>query len=125
MIFETYKVADISTRYLAESDLELLLRTDCPTRFGETDGGFGTFHWVPDDDELFREDMERAAQFGLSDRFVAIMRGLRAARVPYVRFDADGGEIQSSENDAAISTTLEIGIGDASSDNPGERIEIK
>lgn len=93
MTFEKYEMADISTAYLAESDLELLLRFDCPTRFAETDGGFGTFHWVPDDDSLFEEDMQHAVEFGLSDRFVTIMRHLRSARIPYVRFDADGGEI--------------------------------
>ena len=93
MTFEKYEMADVSTAYLAVSDLELLLRFDCPTRFGETDGGFGTFHWIPDDDNLFEEDMRHAMEFGLSDRFVTIMRHLRSARIPYVRFDADGGEI--------------------------------
>jgi hypothetical protein len=97
VIFEKYEVADISTGYLEESDLELLLRFDCPTRFAETDGGFGTFHWVPDDDCLFEEDMQHAAEFGLSERFIAIMRHLRAARIPYARFDANGGEIEGIE----------------------------
>ena len=93
MTFEKYEMADVSTAYLAESDLELLSRFDCPTRFAETDGGFGTFHWIPDDDGLFEEDMQHAVEFGLSERFVTIMRHLRSARIPYVRFDADGGEI--------------------------------
>ena len=35
--------------------------------------------------------------FGLSERFVSIIRHLQAAKVPYVRFDADGGEIQDLE----------------------------
>jgi hypothetical protein len=93
VIFEKYEVADISTSYLETSDLDLLLRFGCPTRFAVTDGGFGTLHWVPDDDQLFEEDMQRVADFGLSERFILIMRHLRAARIPYVRFDADGGEI--------------------------------
>ncbi len=102
MNFETYEVADISTAYLEEPDLELLLRFDCPTRFAETDGGFGTFHWVPDDDSMFEEDMRRASEFGLSERFVAIMRNLRAARIPFARFDADGGEIEGMERTQGI-----------------------
>lgn len=102
MTFETYEVADISTGYLDESDLELLLCFDCPTRFAETDGGFGTFHWVPDDDSMFEEDMQRASDFGLSGRFVAIMRHLRAARIPFARFDADGGEIEGGERTQGI-----------------------
>jgi hypothetical protein len=102
MNFERYEVADISTAYLEETDLELLLRFDCPTRFAETDGGFGTFHWVPDDDSMFEEDMRRASEFGLSERFVAIMRHLRAARIPFARFDADGGEIEGMERTQGI-----------------------
>lgn len=97
MIFERHEVADVSTGYLEPSDLSLLLRSDCPTRFAETDGGFGTFHWVPDDDQLLEEELQHAATFGLSERFVSIIRHLRAAKIPYVRFDADGGEIQDLE----------------------------
>lgn len=102
MTFETYEVADISTGYLDESDLELLSCFDCPTRFAETDGGFGTFHWVARDNSMFEEDMQRASDFGLSGRFVAIMRDLRAARIPFARFDADGGEIQGMEKAQGI-----------------------
>jgi hypothetical protein len=98
VIFETYEVADVSTGYLEESDLPLLLQIHCPTRIAETDGGFGTFHRVSDDDDqLFEEDLQHATSFGLSGRFVSIMRHLRAAKIPYVRFDADGGEIQGME----------------------------
>src|SRR5580658_1299199 len=67
----------------------------------ETDGGFGTFHRVSDDDQLFEEDLQHATSFGLSGRFVSIMRHLRAAKIPYIRFDADGGEIQGVERTEA------------------------
>jgi hypothetical protein len=97
VIFEKYEVADVSTGYLKESDLPLLLQIDCPTRIAETDGGFGTFHRVSDDDQLFEEDLQNASSFGLSGRFVSIMRHLRAAKIPCVRFDADGGEIRGVE----------------------------
>ena len=108
MTFEKYEMADVSTAYLAESDLESLLRFDCPTRFAETDGGFGTFHWIPDDDELFEEDMQHAMEFGLSERFVTIMRHLRVARVPYVRFDADGGEINGMSRTAVEAESVPV-----------------
>jgi hypothetical protein len=97
VIFEKHEVADVSTGYLEESDLPLLLQIHCPTRVAEIDGGFGTFHRVSDDDQLFEEDLQHATSFGLSGRFVSIMRHLRVAKIPYVRFDADGGEIQGVE----------------------------
>ena len=97
MIFEKYTVADVSTGYLEESDLPLLLQNHCPTRIAEIDGGFGTLHRVSDDDQLFEEDLQHASSFGLSGRFVSIMRHLREAKIPYVRFDADGGEIQGAQ----------------------------
>lgn len=92
--FDSYLVADVNTGYLDETDLPLLERSDCPTRFAVTDDGAGTWHWVSEDEQIFHEEMERAAQFGLSERFRLIMNRLRTARFPYVRFDADGGEIE-------------------------------
>jgi hypothetical protein len=92
--FDSYLVADVNTGYLDETDLPLLERSDCPTRLAVTDDGAGTFHWVSEDEQIFREEMERAAQFGLSERFRLIMNRLRTANFPYVRFDADGGEIE-------------------------------
>jgi hypothetical protein len=49
--------------------------------------------------------MQHTAEFGLSERFIAIMRHLRAARIPYARFDADGGEIEGIER---TDTTAEM-----------------
>ena len=91
----THRVADVSTAYLDPSDLPLLEQTECPTRFAITDDGAGTFHWVTEDRETFEEEMSRTAAFGLSDQFRFIMQRLREAEIPYVRFDADGGEIES------------------------------
>ncbi|MCL4499211.1 MAG: hypothetical protein M1335_03080 [Chloroflexi bacterium] len=91
--FDLCTIADISTGYFPESDCALLERPDCPTRFAATDDGAGTFHWVTDDARTFAEEMARAEQFGLSERFRLIMARLREAGIPYVRFDADGGEI--------------------------------
>ena len=91
--FETYAVADVNTGYLAESDQRLMLNPECPTRIAITDDGCGTFHVVTDDEEIFADEMKRAGEAGLSTRFRVIMERLRAAGIPYVRFDADGGEI--------------------------------
>jgi len=93
--FDTHRVADVSTAYLESSDLRLLECAECPTRFAITDDRAGTFHWVTADQEMFEGEMGRTAAFGLSDRFRLIMRRLREAGIPYVRFDADGGEIAS------------------------------
>jgi hypothetical protein len=99
--FDSYIVADVNTGYLDETDLPLLVRPDCPTRFAGTDDGAGTFHWVSEDDQVFREEMERATQFGLSERFRLIMNRLRTAKIPYVRFDGNGGEIEGIERSEA------------------------
>jgi len=48
---------------------------------------------VTKDEDTFAEEMVRAEQFGLSQRFRLIMTRLHQAGIPYVRFDADGGEI--------------------------------
>ncbi|MCZ2076613.1 MAG: hypothetical protein LC130_16650 [Bryobacterales bacterium] len=92
--FDAHLVADVNTGYLDETDLALLERPDCPTRFAVTDDSAGTFHWVSEDEQVFREEMERAEKFGLSERLRVIMSRLRTAKIPYVRFDADGGEIE-------------------------------
>jgi hypothetical protein len=91
--FALYSVADVSTGYLESSDHTLLGLPDCPTRFAATDDWAGTFHWVTKDEDTFAEEMVRAEQFGLSQRFRLIMTRLHQAGIPYVRFDADGGEI--------------------------------
>jgi hypothetical protein len=91
--FEICDVADINTGYLHEADCALLERPDCPTRFATTDDWAGTFHWVTADARAFDDEMVRAEQFGLSERFRLIMARLREAGIPYVRFDANGGEI--------------------------------
>ena len=100
--FDTHRVADVSTAYLDPSDLPLLEHPECPTRFAITDDGAGTFHWVTEDRETFEEEMSRTAAFGLSDRFRFIMQRLREAEIPYVRFDADGGEIDRPSHADAL-----------------------
>lgn len=95
--FESYAVADVSTGYLEESDCVLLEQAECPTRLAVTDDLAGTFHWVTEHEQAFDEEMQRAQTFGLSERFRLIMRRLRDAKIRYVRFDADGGEVDGLE----------------------------
>jgi hypothetical protein len=92
-VFDLQSVADINTAYLQESDCPLLEQPDCPTRFAITDDQAGTFHWVTSDPKLFAEEMVDAERFGLSVKFRYIMTRLHQAKVPYVRFDGEGGEI--------------------------------
>ena len=101
-VINTHRVADVSTAYLDPSDLPFLEQAECPTRFAITDDGAGTFHWVTEDRETFEEEMSRTAAFGLSDRFRFIMQRLREAEIPYVRFDADGGEIDRPSHADAL-----------------------
>ena len=92
MKFETYKVADVSTAYVEEADLPLLLDSQAPNHLATTDDRAGTFFWTPAKDEL--EDFaKKAGEFGLSERFVSIIRNATAQRIRYVRFDADGGAL--------------------------------
>lgn len=62
---------------------------------GEVDGNFGSFFYVPWDD--LEERLMDAEQYGLSGRFIRLMRELAAQQIPYVRFDADGGDVDGLE----------------------------
>lgn len=95
MKFEIRQVADISTTYLYPSDLALIGKEDCPMHVGEVDGHYGSFFYVPMDE--LDEYLEQAEQFGMSARFVRIIRELAKQKIPYVRFDADGGDIDGLE----------------------------
>ena len=97
MKFESYLIADISTGYLEESDLDLIgpgspnhLATIDPLPGDKT--GTGDFFYVSDAD-LQVEFEQQCTGYGLSERFITIMRELRQQGFQYVRFDADGGHI--------------------------------
>jgi len=93
--FETIPYADISTFYLERSDLDLIGEPECPGHMAEHDDGRASFFNVfTDDRKRFNEE---AKAFGLSDRFRAIMQELARLEIQYVRFDADGCEVEGLE----------------------------
>ena len=106
MKFTIHKYAYISTGYLETSDLPLLGRKDAPHHLAELDNGEGSFFWVPagmtyrhagEGDEELVLFISEALAFGFSQRFVDIMRELFCNDIQYVRFDADGGDVEGLE----------------------------
>jgi hypothetical protein len=103
MHFETYRVADISTAYLEESNLDLIGNPIAPGHLAELDPGPGesegpgSFFYSPpaEEEALMAEYAMEARAFGFSERFLAIMQELFNQKIFYVRFDRDGGEIES------------------------------
>jgi hypothetical protein len=93
--FETQRMADVCTSYLAPSDLKLIGKEDCPMRVAEVDGHYGTIFLVPT--EELDERLDDAEQFGLSARFVHIISELAEQKISYVRFDADGDAVDGLE----------------------------
>lgn len=87
MKFTTYLMADISTRYVTREDGELMqegLRV-----LGQIDEGRGALFGVPNNEE----QIESYAEAGYSAAFIAIMRELALQKIPYVRFDCDGADL--------------------------------
>lgn len=93
MIFTTMQVADISTGYLEPSDLPLILDTEAPMHCMNEDESHGSMFYVPLDASTFDGYIQEARDWGFSARFVEIFQELHRQRIPYVRFDADGGDI--------------------------------
>jgi hypothetical protein len=93
--FVTVPVADVSTIYLEPFDLQLLLRTDAPHHLANTDGCEGSFFYTPEGD--FETFAAACREFGLSERFIFIMRAAHERNIPYVRFDADGATVEGCE----------------------------
>lgn len=97
MKFTTHQYADISTAYLEQSDLDLLGDVSLTGHIAEEDEGRGSFWYASSDDEVFSSQVLEWRNAGLSERFIAVMTELREQGIPYVRFDADGGEIEGLE----------------------------
>lgn len=65
---------------------------------GEVDGNYGSFFYVPLDEKVdLEERLAEAEKYGLSARFIRLIRELAAQQIPYVRFDADGGDVDGLE----------------------------
>ena len=95
---ETYLVADISTKYITAKDGELIGAQNAPDHVASVDplveGGQsqGDIFAVQLERVTFRGQVKRLQEFGFSREFVTIFKHLHKAGIPYVRFDADGGE---------------------------------
>lgn len=98
--FKTFEYADVSTAYLTEHDWELMSDADVPGHIAKVDGGLGDFyHTCSDDPKKFAELYVPAwKKVGLSGRFIEIMVRLHEQKIPYVRFDADGNDIEGMEH---------------------------
>jgi len=98
MEFTTLRYADISNGYLPESDHALLLQGEAPNHLATLDKLYGAFFYLPDE-EGFETFAEEACKFGFSERFIEIMRELSRQEIPFVRFDADGANVDGIEPD--------------------------
>ena len=93
--FTSYSVADISTRYLTESDGRLLADGETFPIVGIILDGAGALLVVPDPDDEGRA--ESISEAGWSAEMMAILRELHQQGFEYVRFDNNGFEITGGE----------------------------
>lgn len=98
MKFAIQQYANISTAYITESDLDLVSCVDAPNHIAEHDTGRASFFYSPTADKaVSRRFVAEARAFGLSERFTTIMLELSRQGIPYVRFDAEGGDVHGLE----------------------------
>jgi hypothetical protein len=93
--FTLIPYADISTRYLAESDLDKL--GDAAAHIAEVDDASGSFFYVTKENDVWEDHLEKWRAQGMSSRFIALMTELSEQGVPYVRFDASGCDVEGFE----------------------------
>ena len=100
MKFETYKVADISTKYITASDGSILGNQNAPGHVASVDPlcigdePQGDIYAISLDKETFQEQVANTKAFGFSEAFINILKELHKQKIPYVRFDSDGGEVE-------------------------------
>ena len=97
MRFRLHEYADVSTGYLMPADLPLLLNPAAPHHIANHDEFYGSYFYtvdMADGEEAFAAYAEECRDFGLSERFIKIMLELARQDIRYVRFDADGGDVQ-------------------------------
>ena len=100
---ETQTWACVSTGYLEESDLVLISQADAPGKTAEHVRGYGSYFYVPDkvsvpDTEWLEYYEQELRDFGLSERFLEIVRLARESDIQYINFDRDGGYIQGMDS---------------------------
>lgn len=96
MKFTLHHYADISTEYLEESDLALILSPQAPNLMAVHTDLFGSFFYPPDSEspEAVQHFSASARSHGLSEKFIQIILLAGRQGIPYVRFDSSGGEIE-------------------------------
>ena len=100
--FETYQVADISTKYITPKDGKLINNPQAPSHIACVDplvtGGEpqGNIFAVTSDPATASLERKKLPEFGFSGAFLEIFKQLAHQNIPYVRFDADGGEIEGA-----------------------------
>ncbi|MGA3145242.1 MAG: hypothetical protein ABSF10_19755 [Verrucomicrobiota bacterium] len=98
--FDLYEIADVSMKHITKEDGRLIGRQDAPGHVACVDpedaqsGSPGDVFAVLLDSRLHRRQIADLREFGFSSAFVRIFRALYQRRVPYVRFDAGGGEVE-------------------------------
>lgn len=109
MKFAIQHYANISTVYITESDLNLVSCVDAPNHMAEHDTGRASFFYSPTADKAVSQRfVAEARSFGFSERFIAIMLELSRQRIPCVRFDTDGGQIEDLEPVRSWKTAPEV-----------------
>jgi hypothetical protein len=100
MKFVTLTIADVSTRHITKKDGHLLGSKDAPFAMAELHSKTGAIFYVPSKQGCsaaeFKEMLATMSRFGFSDEFQEIFRRLRRQGIPYVRFDADGADVEGA-----------------------------
>ncbi len=94
MKLTTYTVADIGTQHITAKDAELLGQGGTGFRVGEIDAGRGHLVLVPDDDEPAW--MPQLREEGFSQGYIELLREVARQGIPYIRFDADGFDVEGA-----------------------------
>lgn len=87
-------IADVGTAYLTERDLDLL--ADAPNHLAVLDNQAGHIYYTPREgmgQGTAEEFVDRAREHGMSERFIQVLLEAGRQGIPYIRFDANAGEI--------------------------------
>lgn len=99
MTFTTYLIADISTRYITAKDGKLISFENAPGRLAAIDppdASSGSIFTTPSNANWLNDRVGEYREHGFSPAFIAIMTELSRQGIPYVRFDADGAEVEGA-----------------------------
>jgi len=92
-----YRVADVSTGYLAESDLALLLEERAPFHVANMDGNYGSLFTTGITEGTVEDAVATLTTFGFSEKMTRLWRAAHEQGFAYIRFDADGGDVTGAD----------------------------